>query len=70
MAKLKNISGEVRRFDLKGKTKVVEAGHTFQADINEYLEGAIALGYFEEVVEEAPAPEPPKKASETLKSRN
>lgn len=47
MAKFKNISGELRRFTLNGKEKIVDAGHSFSAEPNDYLLGATELGFFE-----------------------
>ena len=61
MAKFKNISGELRRFTLNGKEKIVDAGHSFTAEPNDYLLGATELGYFE-MTEEGPQVADAKKS--------
>lgn len=47
MIKYKNISGSTIRFDLNGKEKIVEPGHSFQAEENDYLTGAAGHGLLE-----------------------
>lgn len=47
MPKFKNISGEISRFDYEGKEKIVEPGHSVTLETNDYIEGLVALGYWE-----------------------
>lgn len=58
MAKYKNISGAVQRFDLDYKEKIVDVNSRFTAEPNAYLIGAVTMGIFEvlEEPEDQPAP--------------
>lgn len=47
MAKYKNISGGVLRFDLDFKEKIVDVNGRFTAEPNDYLTGAVAIGRLE-----------------------
>lgn len=49
MAKYKNISGTLQRFDLEGKEKIVDVDSrfTYNGPENSYLTGAVALGVYQ-----------------------
>lgn len=61
--KYKSKAAGVIRFDYKGAEKIIEPGHTYELEENEYLEGLVAFGLLE--IKESPV----EKPDTTVKSK-